>query len=136
MALIVHRDLKPESLTIIANLIASVWAKARKSQNEAEGDGPWGLGCRFYERMCYALRKASLEHPWLRLIEKRMHFVFTVGAVPVRFYRGRSRRAKAGYLFRRSSEMRQQQLAFGVVTELDWVCRIAIEAQYDQSLSR
>lgn len=132
-----HPDLTPERLTELGQLMDLVWTETRRGHNEDEGDGPWGFGCRYYDRLRTRIRRLSKTASWLRVIERSMHFVFTVGAVPIRFYRGTSRRAKAGYLVRREPELRQHQLAFGpIAQELDWVFRIAIEAMCEDARPR
>lgn len=58
----------------------------------SKGDGPWGLGCRVYERTVAAIARAafSKEHrEWLSVVERSgLLFVFGVGGVPLRFYSG------------------------------------------------
>lgn len=121
----IHSDITPKRLSYIARLVLRVWRKARKTHRPKEGDSMWGFGTKFHERMCHALRVAAKRFNWLRVIEKRLHFVFTIGAVPFRFYRGYANRPKKNYLLRRVREKEQQVLA-GV--DIDWCCRIAIES--------
>ena len=133
----IHPDLSMDRLQAVANLIDDVWVRTRESHNEEEGDGLWGFGCRLYDRLRTRLRWRSVDLSWLRIIEGDMHFVFTVGSVPVRFYRGRARRVKVGYLNRRAPELQQQQLAFGMVArEMAVVYRIAVEASFEDKHPR
>ena len=137
----VRRDQHPDDVAAVDDHRAAVRALTHRARDVCDavtgGDRNWGFGCRFYDRLRTRIRRLSTQLSWLRIVEKSMHFVFTVGAVPVRFYRGVSRRAKTGYLNRRQAELREQQLAFGVVAkELDWVFRIAIEARCEDAQPR
>jgi hypothetical protein len=128
----IHPDLTSERLSEVATLIDMVWEKTKKSHSQEDGDGPWGFGCRFFDRLRTIIRRRSVDVSWLRIVERNMHFVFTVGAVPLRFYRGRAQRVKSGYLNRRSPEMQQQLLAFGgLAEEFNTVLRVAVEASHE-----
>jgi len=120
----IHPDVTTKRLAFLARLIAGVWKKVRNAHKPVEGDTMLGYGVRFHERMCHALRQAALKFSWLRLIERRRHFVFTIGAVPFRVYRGHAKRPKKNYLVRQQREQDQQTLA-GI--EFEWCCRLAVE---------
>ncbi len=132
-----HPDFTPDRLAFIAERAAEVWKGAIDDHHEAKGDGPLGLGVRFFERTAAQVRKASRELPWLRVIEKGLHLVFTFGAVPARIYRGLARRPKKGYMNINAAEHAAHQLAFAFAKD---ACalhyRIVVEAVYGQIVPR
>jgi hypothetical protein len=124
-----HPDLTPQRLALLSRIARKVWKKVQRAHRPKEGDAEWGFGCRFNERMRAALRFLADGHPWLRLIERRLHFVFCIGAVPARFYRGEAKRPKKNYMIRRPKEVNEQQTAFPYNDDAKWLYRFAIEAE-------
>jgi hypothetical protein len=79
-----------------------------------EERGPWSLGCRAYERTCFALIEASKRHEWLTILpdkERPLRFTFAVGGTPFRFYRGEPNEPPSRYLLITFEEHRQRQLS-------------------------
>ncbi len=87
-------DIQPaltaERLAYIGRLMRAVRAEAADSHEPDKGDTWWGLGTRGHERTIFAITNAAsgIASEWLTVIEPGLHFVFGIGGVPVRFYRG------------------------------------------------
>ena len=99
-----------------------------------EGDGPWSLGCRAYERICFAIRKASSIYNWLKILNEKssLAFSFAVGNVPFRFYRGNPEEPPSHYQSKSYGEVHHIQLCLelelgGELMSLDGVLRLAVE---------
>lgn len=113
-------------------LVASLIREARQSAvicyEPEKGDVAWSLGCVAYVRSIRAIAEAAQEHEeWLRVIEPGLHFVFAVGGVPLRFYRGEPGTPPVKSLRRHFPEIEAQQLAFGFhPRKADGVLRLAV----------
>lgn len=116
---------------IVASAIREARRKAVDLHRPTEGDDEWSLGCRAYTRTCFALRKAALEYPWLTVLADRQYlrFTFTIGGVPIRFYRGDPQDPPEKVFNVCYSELRQFEFAFGagIAIPRDKVLRVAIE---------
>jgi hypothetical protein len=125
-----YPDLSRDRLSAVASLIRNVREDVAKLHDAEAGDGPWGLGCRAYERTCFALEKATAEYPWLAILpdrEKPLRFTFAIGNVPFRFYHGDPKDPPSRYLAVTCEEIRQRQLALDLEIPTDTILRIAIE---------
>jgi hypothetical protein len=90
----------------------------------------WGLGTKFHERVRFELSQVAIHESWLTVVIPRSHFVFALGAVPVRFFRGKRASVKKSMMRRSKVELTQQQLAFPGTEErqlVDWAYRFAID---------
>jgi len=124
----VHPDLTEERLIIAAGLLQDVRHEALPYHDMDKGDTNWGLGTRVSERSWHALREAAFVYPWLQIINPGRHFVFAIGGVPLRFYRGVPEKPNRRTLARQFQEIRQHQVAFEFFqngTEYFW--RLAVE---------
>ena len=132
----VHGDLKPDRLLFLARLIRATWKSSRRSFRRNKGDTMWGLGTKFHERLRYALQLAAQSTSWLKIIKGKRHFVFSIGALPMRCYRGSRNRPRPNYRPRRGAELNGNLFAFDKesVAELTWVYRIAVEARTEKDL--
>ncbi len=85
----IHPALSEERLRDVARIVWDARASAARDAKWTEGDGLWDIGCRAYVRTRHALVVSSMSLDWLS-VSPRSHrqFVFRVGGVPVRFYRG------------------------------------------------
>jgi hypothetical protein len=128
-----HPDLTPARLMYISRMFSREWRRSKRSHRPRLGDRAWGFGAKINERLRHALALASHQNTWLRLVIRDLHFVFAVGEVPVRFYRGRSRIAKENFMRRRRAELSQQQLAFpeAMGGPLECLYRFVIEGDVD-----
>lgn len=97
---------------------------------------PWGAGCLAYDRTRYAIVKQSAIEPWLRIVDSGMCFVFSIGVVPVRFYRGEPDEPTERTLAQNFPELAQMKFAFPKQVEderLLW--RFAVETQVDGTVA-
>lgn len=124
----IHPELKPERLSSLANLIRKARHSAVQSYEPAKGDVAWSLGCVAYARSIHAITLAAeASGGWLKVIESGLHFVFAVGGVPLRFYRGEPENPPGTSLWRRFPEIEAQQLAFDFAhRKIDGVLRLAV----------
>jgi hypothetical protein len=129
-----YPDLTRDRLSVIATIIRDVRHRCVMLHEPDEGDGPWSLGCRAYERICFAIGKASVMHNWIkRLPEKSsLAFSFAIGNVPFRFYRGNPDDPPFHYQAKSYGEVHHIQLCLaldlgGDITALDGVLRLAVE---------
>lgn len=126
--------LEMECLCELAGIIRDVRHKALQQHNPDEGDGPWGLGCRVYDRTINIIERKAQEIPWLACIRKEsLYFVMLVNGVPLRFYTGKADEPSARTLKQRFPELavRQLELPFD---QREWVWRLAIETEDDGSV--
>jgi hypothetical protein len=124
----IHPELLKDRLVTVASILHDVRHEALPNHEPDKGDTNWGLGTRVSERTWHALREAAYQHPWLRIINPSRHFVFSIGSVPFRFYRGLPEKPNSRVLLRQYPEIRQHQMAFEFFeadTEYFW--RLAIE---------
>lgn len=115
-----HPDLSQERLVRLARELVRVREDALLVHEPDKGDGPWGYGCRALERQIDVVKKLAEQENWLTVLEDRRHFVFQIGKVPVRFYKGRASKPKISSLQQQNPELQAQQKAtigagFGVL---------------------
>jgi hypothetical protein len=109
-----HSDLTDERLSVLASFFAEVSSEVADLHDSPAGDDNWSLGCRRNARWRQRLLKKaqSGEWPWFRILKPGKRFVFAVGAVPVRFYRGRHSRPNLNTLAQDVPELHQLAIAF------------------------
>jgi hypothetical protein len=127
-----YPELTKERLSLIGSVIRDTREDVATLHDPESGDGPWGFGCRAYERTCFAIEKATEKNSWLTILkdtERHLRFSFAIGHVPFRFYRGDPEDPPSRFLAVSYPELRETQLALdlGVVVPCDGVLRIAIE---------
>lgn len=124
-----HLALSEERLRYCARLLANARRDAFALAARDMGDDGWSIGCRAYAFSRHRLKRVadSREHPWLRIMEDGLHFVFLIGQVPVRFYRGPASEPTARVLRRHETEAQQLQLALGLGEGDGLAFRIALE---------
>jgi hypothetical protein len=122
-----HEDLTLDRLQLVAKILRDTRDKTLLLHDPGGGDTPWTLGCRSYGRCAEMLsRAAGSTCPWMRVISPNLEFVFTIGAVPVRFFRGDSSNPDGPHLRVSDVEAYQYGLAFGDnAVDLRW--RIVVE---------
>jgi hypothetical protein len=128
--------LTDERLSLIAETLQDVRNKALILYDPLNGDGPWGLGTRVYERSCFRVKQLSLQHSWLTVIEEepKPRFTFAIEGLPVRFYKGSPEDPPSNYLVTTYGELLQRQL-FPDLRPLDKILRIAIETNPEGRVS-
>jgi hypothetical protein len=125
-----HPDLTEERLEQLAQFFASTRRELMSLYDRHKGDDPWSLGCRgfsWWKNRLMTLANTN-EWQWLSIISPTKRFIFGIGDVPVRFYRGRISRPPEGTLASSFDELRQLSLAFpndSHFRDLKW--RFAIE---------
>jgi hypothetical protein len=73
---------------VLTELLVRVRRQALFEHDPDAGDGPWGLGCKCYERSVFEIVEVAKSHGWLTIIERHPAFQFAIGAVPMRFLHG------------------------------------------------
>lgn len=110
-----HPDLTEERLRLLAKFFADTASEVAGEHSPESGDDAWSLGCRrnawWRNRMLDIVQSGTW--PWLQVICPTKGFVFAIGDVPMRFYRGRSETPPMNTLAHRADELRQLTIAFG-----------------------
>lgn len=124
--------LTEERLRTLADLIRRVRHEVVALHSPNEGDNEWSLGCRAYARICYAIKRATEHFDWLTVLPdpgKPLRFVFAIGQVPIRFYRGDANDPPGRYLISTHAERMARQMAFEFegIPALDRFLRIAVD---------
>lgn len=126
-----YPGLAKERLAAIANIICNVRHDVILLHEPNRGDGPWSLGTRAYERICWALRNAACADDWLTILPEAaaLAFSFAIGGIPFRFYRGDPEEPPHHYQFRSYGEVHHHQLRLdlGEAPPIDGVLRLAVE---------
>lgn len=127
-----YSSLTQERLSIVANIIRDVRHEAVLQHEPARGDTNWGMGCRVYERTCFALQGYASKYPdWLIILPetKGLQFSFAIGSLPFRFYRGAPNDPPDRYRISTYGELHHQQMCLEIegFRPLDGVLRIAVE---------
>jgi hypothetical protein len=126
-----HPDLQDSRLGALAQFFAATRSNTAELHDATAGDDSWSLGCRSFARSRNLLlqKAASGEWPWLGIVNPDKQFVFSIGVVPVRFFRGEVTRPPERTLAYSAPELAQIALAFDDVetpyAQLHW--RFAIE---------
>jgi hypothetical protein len=125
-----HPALNKPNLIEVAQLIAQGRGNALDRYDAAVGDDSWTLGvCAFnYGRHEIILASKDGEHPWLSIADPSRRFVFRIGGIPVRFYRGDPQEPRPNMLYQVFDEFRQLSLPLEDGLSLEGVeFRIAME---------
>jgi hypothetical protein len=125
-----HADLSEVRLKAIATLISRGRANALDRYDTAIGDDSWTLGvCAFNYGRYEIIQSAQRgEHPWLSIADDSRRFVFRIGAIVVRFYRGDPQEPRPNMLHQVFDELRQLPLPLEDGQSLEGVqFRIAVE---------
>lgn len=131
-----HPDLTRERLSTIATELVRVRDDALLAHEPHKGDKAWGFGCRALERQMYAIITLAAREKWLTILEDGRHFVFLIGQVPVRFYKGRADKPKPNTLRQNLPELAAQQGAFTFAQDQKWCWRLAIETDVTGRVAR
>lgn len=123
-----HEDLTEERLNRIAEILIDTRNEAVELFDSEGGDTNWGLGCRIYDRSRSRVLDAANDHKWLDILDPSLHLIFSIGAVPVRFYRGAPDEPTPNTMAVSFPEFDQLLLAFpGEDQHIRW--RFAVEAE-------
>jgi hypothetical protein len=134
-----HPHLTSDRLIAVADLIANGRNDALDRHDPSIGGDAWTLGCNAFAYSRYRLIEAieAGSYPWLSALDRSMQFVFKIGEVPVRFYRGAADDPNDRTLRQSFPELQQLQLGFNSSAEgRDLAYRFAVETDLDASISR
>src|SRR5260370_32398199 len=135
-----YSDLTRDRLSVIATIIRDVQHGVVLLHQPDNVDGPWSLGCRAYERICAAIRKAAIIYNWLRILPETssLGFSFATGNVPFRFYRGNPEEPPYNYQFKSYVEVHHLQLCFALDNGfhvIDGILRLAVDTDGNGEVS-
>lgn len=132
-----HAALTRDRLIAIAQLIQKGRNDALDHFNPSIGCTGWNLGCDAFSCQRHQIIEASSTTDWLEILDPGMQFLFTIGGVPCRFYRGEPDDPSERTLKQSFSELRQLSL-FGaeelVKVSAEPIYRFAVETDIDGSL--
>jgi hypothetical protein len=114
-------------LQLVEKLLRDVRHASLRLHDPLGGDDNWSLGCRIYARSRNTLAQMESQWEWLRIVKDQQQFIFAIGGVPVRFYRGDSESPPAHNLELAPEEMQQMELCYGRENPFDLIWRVAIE---------
>ncbi len=131
-----HPDLTAERLVEVAKLLRQGRHDAVERHDEAIGDDNWVLGCRSYNCGRFQVLEAhrSGVHTWLSILNPNLQFIFAIGLVPVRFYRGDADEPTAKTCRVAYPELNQLGIAFVEEANDEVLFRFAIETDFDGSV--
>src|SRR3989339_2221164 len=86
----IDHGLTEERLCEIARIFRDVRHQTLSLYDPDEGDGPWSLGCRIYERTINKFAGEAENLDWLSVHRSdSLYFVIFIDNIPLRFYRGK-----------------------------------------------
>src|SRR5882724_9150369 len=105
-----HVALSRDRLIALAQLIRIGRNQALDRFDPSIGCTTWNLGCDAFSFQRHRIIEASEVIDWLEILDPGMQFVFSVGGVPVRFYRGEPDDPSERTLKQSFSELQQLSL--------------------------
>ncbi|MBS0538582.1 MAG: hypothetical protein JSR47_07495 [Proteobacteria bacterium] len=132
-----HRHLTRKALIAIARLIAQGRSDALIRHDESIGDDGWTLGCKAFQYARFQITNAAQTEgfDWLTIMDPSKQFIFKIGDVPVRFYKGEADEPSERTLRQTFSELSQLAFVFGREDGAGMAYRFAIETDFDGSIS-
>ncbi|SFG52962.1 hypothetical protein SAMN05518801_1437 [Novosphingobium sp. CF614] len=131
-----HPALSRDRLIAIAQLIVRGRNLALDRFDPDVGCTGWTLGCEAFAFQRHQIVRAAADTDWLEILNPTMQFVFTIGDVPARFYRGEPEDPNTRTLKQTFSELQQLSL-FGadelVKLTAEPLYRFAVETDLDGS---
>ncbi|MEI4507395.1 hypothetical protein WBQ88_16875 [Sphingopyxis sp. CCNWLW253] len=134
-----HPSLSRDRLIAIAQMIVRGRNLALDRYDPEIGCTGWTLGCEaFAFQKHQIIHAAAYDADWLEILDPSMQFVFSIGGVPARFYRGEPEDPNSRTLKQTFSEL--QQLSLFSAEELiklttEPLYRFAVETDFDGSIS-
>ncbi len=133
----IEPELTKDRLCLLAETIKQVRDKTVSMYDPDEGDGPWSLGCRIYERTINKIERKAEALRWLKIYREKLFFIIIINGVPLRFYKGKVDAPTLRTLRQRKfPELRNEQLMFDFESQREWVWRIAVDTDIDGSVLR
>ncbi|GAA2877255.1 hypothetical protein GGQ99_000163 [Aminobacter niigataensis] len=132
-----HPDLTEDRLAKVAELICRGRNDAVLWQNEEIGDDSWVLGCRAFQACRHQIisAEANGDFPWLSVADNSKHLVFSIGAVPVRFYRGLAEEPTSRTMRQSFPELQQMSMLFPGEEAGQLLYRFAVETDIDGTVT-
>ncbi len=132
-----HPALTRERLVTVAQLIKQGRNTALNRFDPSIGCTGWNVGCDAFSFQRHQIIEASTHIDWLEVLDPSMQFVFSIGNIPVRFYRGEPDEPNDRTLKQTFSELRQLSLFSGeeLIKISTPVYRFAVETDFDGSLT-
>lgn len=135
-----HRDLTRERLIAIGAALLVSRNEVLDRREPDKGDDAYATGTRAFSWQCHAIREMDMGGtcPWLSLANSTQEFVFRIGEVPARFYRGDHERPSSRTLRQTFPELQQDRLPLGDDgwTTADIIWRFVIETFHDGEVER
>lgn len=103
------------------------------------GCDAWTVGCEAFKFQCFQIETASNDLPWLEVLNSSMEFVFSIGGVGMRFYRGEPTDPHERTLRQTFSELAQMSLFAEEELEKSGqtiLYRFAVETDIDGSITQ
>jgi len=132
-----HSHLTHEALVAVAGLIAQGRSDALIRHNEEIGDDGWTLGCSAFQFARFQITKAAglPGFEWLAIIDPTKQFIFKIGDVPVRFYKGEADEPSDRTRRQTFSELNQLAFTFGKEEGAGLAYRFAVETDFDGAIA-
>ena len=130
----IHPDLTRDRLIAVAQLLRQARNDALDRFDPNIGDDVWTLGCCAFQYGCHRISEAanSGRYPWLTVQDPSKLFVFRIGAVPARFYRGPADEPTPRTSIQTYPELRQLTLSFPQeAVARNFAYRFAVETDID-----
>ena len=109
-----YPSLTVERLTKIGSIMRDARDTTVALHDASAGDTAWSLGCRVYSRTMFRIKRETLNLNWLRVLpeSQSLKFTFTVGMLPIKFYKGEPEDIPSRSLVRSFAELDQLKIAF------------------------
>jgi hypothetical protein len=132
-----HPHLERQAIIAVAGLIAQGRSDALIRHDETIGDDGWTLGCRAFQFARFQISKAAetAGFEWLSIMDPSKQFIFKIGDVPLRFYKGEADVPSDRTLRQTFSELNQLAFVFGKEDGAGVAYRFAIETDCDGSIT-
>lgn len=132
-----HPHLQRGAIIAVAGLIAQGRSDALIRHDETIGDDGWTLGCRAFQFARFQISKAAATtgFEWLSIMDPSKQFIFKIGDVPLRFYKGEADEPSDRTLRQTFSELNQLAFVFGKEDGAGLAYRFAIETDFDGSIT-
>lgn len=131
--------LTEDRLILIGQLIRQGRNDALDRYDQAIGCDGWTVGCEAFAFQKHQIITAAEHTDWLEILNPSMEFVFAIGGVPVRFYRGDATDPHERTLRQTFAELNQMTLFESEELErpgLNLLRRFAVETDIDGSITR
>lgn len=134
----IHPSLTEERLKLCARMLADARADALRLCRRDLGDDGWSVGCRAYAFGRRRLRRAAEDkrHPWLSIRDSSNRFIFRIGEVDVRFFRGSAEEPTRRTLRHLGEDVLQLALPLHADIPSGLVFRFALEVDEDGETER